>query len=236
MTNINDIYLWVNFLANKYQSGAISDNEFNQVIDAVNLDLFKIKVGLPEEYQVNAPFSRQAWQVSNKISDDMRYFITEVDIAKNNVSIFPYPADYGAFSSMRYKRILNQGCDTPDVRTRTIELVTDAELSERLDNTIIHPDIEYPVGAWYASGWKVFPEIIKEVHLTYLRIPTTPFRNYTLDPVTDLTNYNPVGSVQLDYPKTLWIDFAVMCAKYIGINLREAELYQMAQQRQISGQ
>lgn len=236
MQNINDIYLWINFLADKVQSRSISDDEFNQIIDATNLDLWKLKVGLPEEYQMNAPFPRQAWQISNKISDDMRYFITESDIAKNTNGIFPYPTDYGAFSSLRYKRILNNGCDEPDVKTRTIELVTDGELSERLDNTIIPPNFDYPVGAWYAAGWKVYPQIINSVSLTYLRLPTTPFRNYTFDPVTDLTNYNPVGSVQLDFPKTLWIDFAVMCVKYLSINIREADLYQMAQQRQLSGQ
>lgn len=236
MNNVNDIYLWLNFLVNSYQSGKISDDEFNQVIANVNLDLFKLKVGLPEEYQVNAPFARQAWQVSNKISDDMRYFITEVAIPKNAAGIFPYPTNYGAFSSLRYTRILNNNCDTPDVKTRTIELVTDAELSERLDNTIVTPDYDYPVGAWYAAGWKVYPKQINNVDLTYLRLPTTPFRNFIYDPVTDLTQYNPIGSVQPDYPKTLWVDFAVMCAKYVGINLRETELYQMAQQRQLSGQ
>lgn len=236
MTNLNDIYLWVNFLADKYQSRAISDTEFNQIIDAVNLDLWKLKVGLPEEYQANAPFPRQAWQISNKISDDMRYFITQVDIQKNLSGIFEYPANYGAFSSLRYTRILNNNCDTPDVKTRTIELVTDAELSERLDNTIIPPNFDYPIGAWYATGWKVYPQVIKDVSLTYLRIPTTPFRNFDFDPVTDQTTYQPIGSIQLDFPKTLWIDFAVMCVKYLAVNIREADLYTMAQQRQLSGQ
>lgn len=237
MNNINDIYLWMNFLADKYQSRAISDNEANQIFDAVNLDLWKLKVGLPEEYQINAPFSRQAWQVSNKISDDMRYFITQVNITKNAQDIFVYPVDYGAFSSMRYDRILNnEDCGAPDQKTRTVELVTDAELSERLDNTIIPPDYDYPVGAWYGSGWKVYPTIIKKVNLTYLRLPTTPVRGYILDPVTDLTQYDPLTSVQPDYPKTLWIDFATMCAKYIGVNIRDEELYQMAQQRQLTGQ
>lgn len=236
MNNINDVYLLANFLADKYQSRAISDAEFNTVIDASNLDLWKLKVGLPEEYQVNAPFARQAWQVTNKISDDMRYFITQVDINKDAAGIFEYPNDYGAFSSMRYDRILNQDCDTPDVKTRTVELVTDAELSERLDNTIIPPDYDYPVGAWYATGWKVYPTIIKKVNLTYLRLPTTPYRNYTLDPATDLTTYNPVGSVQLDYPKSLWVDFTFIVLKKMAINIREEELYQMAQQRINAGQ
>lgn len=236
MNNINDIYNFVNFVSDKAQSRAISDNEFNQIIDVVSLDLFKLKVGLPEEYQANAPFPRQAWQISNKISDDMRYFITEAAIPKDSAGIFPYPTNYGAFSSLRYTRILNNNCDTPDVKTRTIELVTDAELSERLDNTIIPPNYDYPVGAWYSAGWKVYPTQIKTVDLTYLRIPTTPVRGYIFDPVTDLTQYDPATSVQLDFPKTLWIDFAVMCVKYLSINIREADLYQMAQQRQLSGQ
>jgi hypothetical protein len=237
MQNINDVYLLTNFLADKYQSRQIADSEFNTVLDACNLELFKLKVGLPEDYQVNAPFSRQAWQVSNKISDDMRYFITETSITKNaTTSIFAYPNDYGAFSSMRYAWILNNGCKTPDSKTRTIELVTDAELSERLDNTVIAPDYDYPVAAWYAGGWKVYPQIITVIDLTYLRLPTTPYRGYVLDPVTDLTQYDPLTSVQLDYPKTLWVDFTYLVLKALSINIREEELYQMATQRQLKGQ
>jgi hypothetical protein len=236
MQNINDVYLLVNFLADKYQSRQISDAEFNTTIDASNLDLWKLKVGLPEEYKVNLPFSSQAWQVSNKISDDMRYFITQVDIPKDTQGIFEYPTDYGAFSSMRYQRILNQDCDVPDVKTRTVELVTDAELSERLDNTIIPPDYDYPVGAWYGTGWKVYPTIIQSVNLTYLRLPRTPYRGYTLDPQTDLTTYDPLTSVQLDYPKTLWIDFSYIVLKKLSINIREEVLYQMAESRQLKGQ
>ena len=166
-----------------------------------------------------------------------RYFITQIDINKNAQGIFEYPANYGAFSSMRYDRILNdKDCGTPDLKTRTVELVTDAELSERLDNTIILPDYDYPVGAWYGSGWKVYPTIITKINLTYLRLPTTPYWNYIVDPVTDLVTYDPIGSVQPDYPKSLWIDFATMCVKYLGVNIRDTELYQMAQQRQIAGQ
>ena len=235
--DIQDIYLLVNWLSDKYQSRAISDGEFNYAISAASNDLWKKKVGLPEEYQVNAPFARQAWQVTNKISDDMRYFITQVDIAKDAQGIFEYPTDYGAFSSMRYNRILNdENCGNPDQKTRTVELFTDAELSERLDNTIIPPDYDYPVGAWYGTGWKVYPTIINNVNLTYLRLPVKPYRNYTLDPATDLTTYDPIGSVQLDFPQTLYIDFAYLVLKQFSINIREEELYQMAEQRISKGQ
>jgi hypothetical protein len=197
--------------------------------------MFKTKVGIPEEYQVGQAKARQEWQVTTKISDDMRKFVTEVEINKVG-SVFPYPTDYGAFSSLRYSRILNNGCDTPDVRTRTIELVTDGELSDRLDNTVVYPDFEYPVGAWYSAGWKVFPKIIEKIDLTYLRIPVKPVRGYILDPATDLTTYDPLTSVQIEYPETLHIDFTYRVLKYLAINIREEMLYEMANQRQIAGQ
>jgi len=232
---VQGVYLLTNFFADKFGSRQISDDEYNTAMAAASLELFKTKVGIPEEYQVGQAKSRQEWQVTTKISDDMRKFVTEVEIDKVG-GVFPYPPDYGAFSSLRYSRILNNGCDTPDVRTRTIELVTDGELSDRLDNTVVYPDFDYPVGAWYSNGWKVFPKIIEKVDLTYLRIPVTPFRNYTIDPATDLTTYQPIGSVQIEYPETLHIDFTYRVLKYLAINIREEMLYEVANQRQMIGQ
>jgi len=89
--NVQGIYELVNFLADKYQSRQISPNEFNLAMAAANLDLWKVKVGAPEEYKVNLPFSAQAWQVSNKISDDMRKFITKLNITKNSKSNISLP-------------------------------------------------------------------------------------------------------------------------------------------------
>lgn len=232
---VQGVYLLTNFFADKSQSRQISDDEFNIAMAAASIDVFKTKVGIPEEYQVGQAKSRQEWQVTTKISDDMRKFVTEVEIDKVG-GVFPYPPDYGAFSSLRYTRILNNGCDTPDVRTRTIELVTDGELSDRLDNTVVYPDFDYPVGAWYSNGWKVFPKIIEKVDLTYLRIPVTPVRGYILDPATDLTTYDPLTSVQIEYPETLHIDFTYRVLKYLAINIREEMLYEVANQRQMIGQ
>jgi len=232
---VQDVYLLFSFFADKFNSRQISSDEFNIAMAAASIDVFKTKVGIPEEYQVGQAKSRQEWQVTTKISDDMRKFVTEVEIDKVG-GVFPYPPDYGAFSSLRYTRILNNGCDTPDVRTRTIELVTDGELSDRLDNTVVYPDFDYPVGAWYSNGWKVFPKIIEKVDLTYLRIPVTPVRGYILDPATDLTTYDPLTSVQIEYPETLHIDFTYRVLKYLAINIREEMLYEVANQRQMIGQ
>lgn len=234
--NVQGIYELVNFLADKYQSRQISDDEFNIAMAAANLDLWKVKVGAPEEYKVNIPFSAQAWQVSNKISDDMRKFIVKVNVTKNANSIFAYPSDYGAFSSIRYKKVQNStGCAEPRVYNRTVELVTDSELSERLDNTIVFPDLDYPIAAYYDTGFQVFPKEISRVELTYLRIPVTPFRNYTLNTTTLITTYNPVGSVQLEFPETLHIDFAARVCRYLAINIRDGELMNDIMVRQNAG-
>jgi len=116
-----------------------------------------------------------------------------------------------------------------------VELVTDSELSERLDNTIVHPDLDYPIAAYYDTGFAIYPEQITRVELTYLRLPATPYRNYTIDPNTLLNVYNPIGSVQLEFPETLHIDFSARVCRYLAINIRDAELMQDIMVRQNNG-
>jgi hypothetical protein len=45
-----------------------------------------------------------------------------------------------------------------------------------------------------------------------------------------------VNSVQLEWPKDEHITFIAMLLKYIGINLREAEIVQIANQQLTTGQ
>lgn len=229
--DINEIYLSANAIANKYLSGAISPEEFNRFAAIVSNDLFKTKVGIPEEYQPGLPLPRQAWQVSYKISDDVKHLIVETDISKNATNFFPYPGTYAAFSSMKYGYISSH-CDSELTWTR-VEVVTDGELSIRLESKLLPPTHRHPIGAYYNDGFKVFPTDITSIRLTYLRYPTTPNWNFTL--VNDQPVYNPTGSVNFDFPVTLHSDIVIRICRYMGINLREEELLQAALQRQNSG-
>ena len=126
---IDALYQWINFMANKQQSGAISPDEFNLCLDALYLEPMKIKIGLPEAYQVGVPTAPQAYQVSQTITDELRKFIVPLVVNKNASGYFPIPANYVAFSTLRYIQIEEaEECDEqPIVIENSVEIVTDGE-------------------------------------------------------------------------------------------------------------
>lgn len=234
--NIGEVFSWLNFVSNKQQSGSISPDEFNLACKVVSRELFNVKVGLPEEYQVGAPYPRQAYDVTQKITDDLRNFIVpDVAIAKVN-GYFPLPNDYAAYSSISYKYKKNADeCGTaPESIINYIEVVDDAELRVRLADNVIMPTLKYPIAAYNLNGLKVYPKEINSISLTYLKYPKVPVFDYTV--VNDEYVYKPATSTQIDFPETLHSEFAMRIARYVGINLREGELYQAAQERLKTGQ
>lgn len=237
--NVNDIYVFTNFCANKQASGAISPDEFNSAIAAVNIDMLKDRLGLPEEYQVGNPQPRITYQITQKITDDLRKFIVKQKLTTNSDGYFPIPNDYAAFSSIRfdYTKSKSNGCKKPATNLKeptAFEPVTDAELSIRLNNFVRRPTYRYPIIAFYSYGIKAYPEDISVADLTYVRYPVKPVWGYTM--IDDQAVYNPATSVDIEFPDTMFVDFSARVLKYFAINIREEMLYQMAEQRRMQGQ
>lgn len=233
--NINDVVFFLNFLGNKNQSGAISPEEINSAAAFVNLDILNQKIGLPEEYRYGAPAARQGWQITQRMTDDLRFFVKKAVLSKNANGFFLYPVDYAAFSSARYRNVQNQPVGNPIVQKKWIEVVTDAELNLRLNSAIQPPDLDYPVMAYYDGGMQVFPAQVSQIELTYIRYPVQPVWGYTLS-ANDEPIYDPVTSVQIEYPESMYPNFAVRMARYLGINIREDDFVNYMLQRQTAGQ
>lgn len=231
---INEMFNWVNFLANKSQSGAISPDEFNMACSVVNMDFFKLKVGLPEEYMIGGAMARQMYQVSQKITDDVKFLITKVTLTRNVSDYFALPSDYGAYSKLTYRYVDNVDC-LAVASTRPIEVCTDLEYGERVDNSITYPTLKRPVANYNSLGLEILPTEITSVELTYLKIPTTPIRQYTING-NDESVYNPTGSVDFAYPKTTHNDICIRIMGYIGINIKEEFLVSMANSYKQQGQ
>lgn len=234
--NIGQIFSWLNFVSNKNASGSISPDEFNLACNVVSRELFNVKMGLPEEYQVGAPYPRQAYQITQKITDDLRNFIKDAPITKDVSGYFLLPNDYAAFSSLSYLYSLNsEECGgTPESRINFIDCVDDSEFRARLEDNVIMPTLRYPVATYRESGILIKPDEINRITLTYLRYPVVPVFAYTV--TSDEYVYDAANSTQVDFPETLHAEFSVRVARYVGVNLRENELYAMVQERIKSGQ
>lgn len=235
--SVEYIYNLVYDIANKTQSGAVTDNSFNTYLQAANWDFFKQKTGLPEQFQIGLPYSQQQWQVSQVITEALKPFFTApVKIAKNSGGYFPYPTDYLRYSSIQIDFSENpELCkDKPELTERFIEVVTDGEWVIRLDNSVIKPTLKYPIANFYSAGIRVNPYEIKAIKMAYLRKPKIPKRNYTVN-ANDQTVYDPIGSVQLEWDETFWNDIAAIILSYYGVTIRDGELFNYAQQRKANG-
>lgn len=234
--SVDEVKKLIDTIANKEQSGAWSPAQYNTVFAAVNYDFLKWRVGLPENYTVGNPQAAIAWQVSAKITDDVKDLIVKKDITIDGNGYFPIPDDYFAFSSWRYRYIENSECDEqPFFKDYKIDVLSDNELNEVLDNTITPPTLTYPKSAYYSYGLKVYPESISKILCTYLRIPKTPKWTFTI--VDDEPVFNPSDLTlqNFEYAPSCLVDIANLCMIKLGVNLREETLVQYGMTRQKEG-
>src|SRR5580692_12925896 len=96
-------FYWLQILAKKLLSGGISPDAYNVALNVVNTDIFNLKVGLPQEYKPGQPLPRQAYEVSRKITDDVRNLrvLTYLNSDPATGLFFPpgAPQPYAAFST-----------------------------------------------------------------------------------------------------------------------------------------
>lgn len=234
--SVEDLYKLMNFICNKKQSGAITPENNNVLLKAINLEMFKVYSGLPEEFGSGPQAPRRVWQANNKITDILRPFHKIKFVPKDTNGFFPVPDDYAAFSSlMRVEIGASDECSAQvKKKWKAIKLVTEGERVTRLESRVKPPTLGYPIGAFYDTGLLVDPEEIPVIRMAYLRYPATPVRNYTN--VNDEDKYEPIGSVQLEWPAITHVDFALRMCRYVGINIREEELVNFVMQRLYKGE
>ena len=235
MIQVNRVYELCNFITNKEQMGnTINASEFNTVIHAVNIDFFRQRYGLPQEYVAGQPLPKMSYEVTQKITDDLSHFKVRMGIdtaamvvdAQGRANI---PSDYVHFSSARYNAIKDNVCGTVNLKARVIEHLTDAQLGDRLGNSIKMPTLRNPVFTMFSNYFQFYPKNLKYVEFTYLRMPRTPVYRVTIYPQTDLEVYDPNTSVNFEYPEDCFNEIVTLCLGYTGVNLRSADIVQYSQ-------
>lgn len=241
MIEVNKVYNLCNYITNKEQMGnTINASEFNTVLYAVNIDFFRQRYGLPQEYVPGQPLPKMSYEITQKIIDDLSHFKVRmgIDVAAmvvDNQGRANIPSDYVHFSSARYNMIKDNVCGTVNLKARTIEHLSDAQLGDRLGNSIKMPTLRNPVYATFNNYFQFYPKNLKYVEFTYLRMPRTPIYSIVVDPNTDLEVYNPTTSVHLEYPEDCFTEIVTLCLGYIAPNLRSPDIMQYSQQLKEKG-
>lgn len=240
MVSVKTVLDLVNFISNKETAGnTMSPDEFNTVIEAANLDILVQEYGLPEEYKAGQPLPRMSYEITKKIMDDLKHLKVRmgVDTAPLLTDEFgraDIPSNYLHLSSARFNDYTNNECITKTVKSRDIELLTDAQIANRLCNSITMPTKKDPCMAIFSTYFQFYPANLKRIELTYLRLPVKPYYNYTIDE-NDEVIFNPIGSVDFEYPADMLPKIVRVVASYVNINLKESNVVSYLEQAKIEG-
>lgn len=222
----------VNYIANKdYGGNVIEPDRFGQLVKLADLDLFKVKMGLPEDFQPGQPFFRQHLDVVQRLTDETRFLKKRVEAQTVTDGVVSYPDDYFGFDAMRfgYQRTVD---GAPKVIWKPVETVTEDQYSDRAGNFTKEPTQKNPVCIFRSDGIYVYPTTIPQVDFAYVRYPVEPEFDYTQQ-----TGYIVEGEspVEYEWPKHLHRDLTMIILGYIGINIREQQLQQYAEQHKAQG-
>lgn len=226
--NIDKSYTLVKNLANKDQKGFLTSDEFNLYAERAQMEVFMQRYGNPHEYQVGVPIPRMAYDMTQKIHDDLRPFIKQKTLNIDKTGKVAYPTDYVHPSSFRYKYY--KGQEGEEVK---VKVMSDDKIAGRLSSSIVRPTKRYPICVLYNDHIKFYPKNLAGVTLTYLRQPSAPKWAFTI--VNNREVYDPNNSVDFEFPDDVHNEICVKILSYFGIRLREGELIQYAENKAEKG-
>jgi hypothetical protein len=234
--NLDEIRNSVNFRLNKDNTGlTLPSRQFNTILQVVNLEFFKLAYGLPEEYDKNAPFARRAYEVSQRMTDDLNPFLVSLDgrdkgyLPVDNRGVAVIPSDYAHVTAVGY----DTQSDVP--KRIIIEIMTNAQWDSRMGSRIIKPSLKNPICKFHSKKLLLFPYDIGPIAFSYLRYPKKPVYAVIEDPATETEVYDPTMSVELEWPQDVHTDIVNMIVWYASENLGDQLRIQTASQRKKQG-
>lgn len=234
LANINDVYLFFNAVLNKNQSGSITPSDFSLFINVAQQQYLRLKLGLPELYAVDKRQAPQEIQTTQVIDDSVRMFIKSAQLVKNGGG-FDWPVDLVALVPSGYVYVYQNPDGSTVTSAQPIDFVSIGEYWERKNNYITYPTYEYPIMTWMNGQMLVEPLGINQFQMMYYRYPVTPVFAFTTN-ANDQVVYDPVNSVQLEFPNLDWENIAHIAIKYAAQYLREEFVFGTEDKRVMSGQ
>jgi hypothetical protein len=231
--NLWEIWSLVEYISNKDFSGnIITPQRFNELIKVVNMDLFRTKYGLPEDFQPGRPVPVEYADITLKNTDDLRAFkVYQTSVAVVN-GILSLNANYAHRDTVTYnyiKTIAGVATTLP----RPVEILREAEFASRQGNWTKKPTLQNPIGTVRSNGIHIRPLTILAVDFSYYRFPVDP--QFAWIERDGYIEYDSANSVEYEWVKDESLTLTRMILQYVGVSLREADLVQYSEQKLKTG-
>lgn len=241
MVNVYKVYKLIEYICNKDKDGMMfSPEQFNILSESVTYDLFKLRMGLPEQYQNNTSIPKMSPDLTQKMTDDTRQWKVNMSFPDAQLMLDSYgraiiPTDYLRVDAIRYRPPMLNPCDT-DNRPVAVDIVTEGQLGERLFDELKKPTMTNPICVFYKNTIVFYPSNMGSVDFVYFRKPIIAHLSTTINEATDEWEYDATNSVDFDFPDDMYTDIVRQTLSYVGIHLRNQDIYQYAEASKAKGQ
>lgn len=222
---INEIYNAVKFFANKEQKGFVKPSEFNTLAQQAQLEVFNEKMDKIRKFK-----SAERTGTNYRASvEDPTDFLSEISnlLVDNTLG---YNTSTNLFTRIDSDSYIEEIYYTNNSGKPTkVEIVSKHNVNKLLRSNLVAPSVDYPVALLKRDGIEVFPtSITSGIKISFYRILSSPVFGYVAS--GDDYVYNLSTSNQFELPESTHNDIIIKICKYIGINLRDAELTNYAVQ------
>lgn len=228
---LNKVYEFVQYLANKDQSGGyITPEEFNSNFQRASLYLFKKLTGLPESYSPGAPFPSIAWQLTARIQDDLSIFIKEITLSIDDNGLADKPDDY-----LRHDALWRNYSDNGVLKKAPVQVIDNDKWARRFSHSINFPTERFPILRYTTGGdFEFAPSNLSFVTMSYLTIPDQD-TVWAFTEVNDEPVFDPVNSIDTGWNEENLDQLADILLSYFGINIGDERVIQYAEAQQQKG-
>ena len=217
---IDTIYKVLLTILNKENQGYISPEEFNLIainvqneifrsyMEDENLDKNKQNRGLTNNGYANLSFNQR---------QRITRFAKNEDLTVTS-GVITLPSDLYLLEDNGVST--DEGVSIEEVERHSIVTLMRTESA---------PTVLYPVYESYGTELKIYPNTITDVNVRYIRKPLDPKWTYSI--VSNKEMYDPSnGSFQdFELDSSEFTNIVLRMLSYFGINLREAEVVQVAE-------
>lgn len=218
--NINDIYKTISYMVDKYQGTYLSPDDFNLAINTAQRQYLNFLTGETAEFNQGGR-RPAAGGFSNDVTTggSLSNFLKEGTLTIAS-QLAAQPADFYKISAMR---------TTDD--DHAVKRVGADKVYAYLNNAIDNPTATDPIYTEIGTNFKFWPSSIASAKIVYFKKPAEIKWAYTGDLV-----YDPVASVQLEWPENDINDIIYRTLGIIGINLKDGDLIRVSQTVKNDGQ
>ena len=240
MASVESVYFTLKDLANKDQRGFVTPTTFNRFAQVAQLNIFNrlfVDSSKDKVARLRNVEGIRSLGGKKQIKEDLSFFSKESVLTQTNGS-FPKPDDLARVITLRTNGAFVLGQST----STNIDIVYDEEkLYYILNSSLSVPTEDQPV-AVLGENIEVFPTSIKKVKLRYYKYPegidpttgsrtaATPRFGYTVS--NGIEAYAANQSVDFELPDHYEAELVVEMAKLIGVNLRDADVFNYANTEQ----